>query len=164
LLPLTSTPPPTKSLAENISFLQTLGAITRRGKFATPAQKHAAENTGQLVEAVNPTDSSTTNDNMAGAWELVYCRTQLFRSSTFSMAGRAVCTTSESARQYNWFCDMHRAALSISQLTSGRQIVNPATGRLVSEFCVTAGSMPFLSDLTLFPILMACHCPLPEPW
>jgi PAP_fibrillin len=147
---LPSTSLPTKSLQENISFLQTLGAISGRGEFATPAQKHAAETTVQLIEAVNPTESPTTNDNMAGTWELVYCSTQLFRSSPFFMAGRAVCATPESARQYNWFCDMHRAALSISQITSVRQIVNPATGRLVSEFCVAAGAVPFLADLTPF--------------
>jgi PAP_fibrillin len=148
-LPHTPTPP--KSLQEYISFLQTLGAISGRGEFATPAQKHAAETTVHGIEAVNPTDSPTTNDTlMAGTWELVYCSTQLFRSSPFFMAGRAVCTTPESARQYHWFCDMHRAALSISQITSIRQIVNPATGRLVSEFCVAAGAVPFLADWTPF--------------
>jgi PAP_fibrillin len=120
-------------------------------EFATPAQKQAAETTVQGIEAVNPTDSPTTNDTlMAGTWELVYCSTQLFRSSPFFLAGRAVCTTTESARQYHWFCDMHRAALSISQITSVRQIVNPSTGRLVSEVCVAAGAVPFLADWTPF--------------
>jgi hypothetical protein len=64
------------------------------------------------------------------------------------MAGRAVCSTPEQAQQYDWFCDMHRKALAISSIGQVRQIVTPT--RLVSEFEVQVGAIPFLSDFTPF--------------
>jgi len=62
------------------------------------------------------------------------------------MAARAVCTTDDAARQFNWFCDMHRKALAISQIRSVRQIISDT--RLVSELEVSAGAVPFLRDFT----------------
>jgi hypothetical protein len=41
------------------------------------------------------------------------CRADGNWSIAVPTSGRAVCSTPESDRQYNWFCDMHRAALSI---------------------------------------------------
>jgi hypothetical protein len=60
-----------------------------------------------------------------------------------------VCTTDADAKQFAWFCDMHRAALAVSQIEAVRQIIT-ADGRFVSEFEVRAGAVPFLSDLTPF--------------
>lgn len=64
------------------------------------------------------------------------------------MAGRAVCETETQAKQYDWFCDMHREALAISRIGKVRQIVSDT--RLVSEFEVKVGAVPFLSDFTPF--------------
>ena len=64
------------------------------------------------------------------------------------MAGRAVCTTAEQAAQYDWFCDMHRAALAISEIGKVRQIISE--NRIISEFETKAGAIPFLSDFTPF--------------
>jgi hypothetical protein len=63
------------------------------------------------------------------------------------MAGRAVCSTPEEAARYDWFCDMHRAALSISTIQRVRQIVS--SSKLVSEFEVSAGAIPFLEQLPI---------------
>mmetsp|Transcript_918 Transcript_918/g.2392 ORF Transcript_918/g.2392 Transcript_918/m.2392 type:complete len:203 (+) Transcript_918:2695-3303(+) len=64
------------------------------------------------------------------------------------MAGRAVCSTPEQAKQYDWFCDMHRKALAISSIGQVRQIISPT--RMTSEFEVQVGAVPFLSDFTPF--------------
>lgn len=61
------------------------------------------------------------------------------------MAGRAVCSTPEEAAKYDWFCEMHRAALAISTIRRVRQVVSDT--QLISEFEVSAGSIPFVSKL-----------------
>jgi hypothetical protein len=129
--------------ADNISFLQSLGAITGRGEFATKVQKQAASKTIRALEAANPTERPITSDHIYGRWELLYCSTQLFRSSPFFMAGRAVCKTDIDRDRYNWFCDMHRQALAISSIQAVRQIITKS-GRIVSEFEVSAGAVPFI--------------------
>jgi len=79
-----------------------------------------------------------------------YIRTRIyFDQVLFFMAGRAVCKTEEEASRYDWFCDMHRAALATSVIGKVRQIIS-GDGRLVSEFEVKVGSVPFLSDFTPF--------------
>ena len=141
----------TESIAdnsENLSFLQTLGAISGRGEFATKSQKEAAEKVMIELEMSNPMKEPTNSVTIQGQWTLVYSSTQLFRSSPFFMAGRAVCKTEEEAKQYDWFCDMHRKALAISTIGSVRQIVS--NDKLVSEFEVNVGAVPFLSDFTPF--------------
>lgn len=125
-----------------------LASSTSRGEFATPAQKIQAEEWIKELESANPTAEPTNSPLSQGTWDLVYSDTQLFRSSPFFMAGRAVCTSPEQAEQYDWFCDMHRGALAISQIGAVRQIVSE--NRLVSEFEVKAGAVPFLSDFTPF--------------
>ena len=85
---------------------------------------------------------------MRGTWDLVFSDTQLFRSSPFFMAGRAVCADGDEAKRYDWFCDMHRAALAISTIGKVRQIVSATS--IVSEFEVSAGAVPFLSDAAPF--------------
>ena len=119
-----------------------------RGEFATPDEKAAISDIIAELEALSPTDDPTTSSSIEGTWELLYSDTQLFRSSPFFMAGRAVCSTPEEAEQYDWFCDMHRAALAISNIGKVRQIVS--SDRMVSEFEVKVGSIPFLSDFTPF--------------
>lgn len=128
---------------DNISFIQSLGAITGRGEFATTVQKQAATKTIAALEAVNPTERPITSDHIYGRWELIYCSTQLFRSSPFFMAGRAVCKTKIERDRFDWFCDMHRQALAISSIQAVRQIITKS-GRIVSEFEVTAGALPFI--------------------
>jgi hypothetical protein len=141
-------PPPstkTSSKEESLTFLQALGAITGRGEFASKSQKQAALLLVTALEAENPTKEPALADSIQGRWELVYCSTQLFRSSPFFMAGRAVCQTESDRKQYDWFCDMHRKALAISNIGAVRQIIS--SDRLVSEFEVKAGAIPFLPDV-----------------
>jgi hypothetical protein len=136
--------------ASTMQAIFALGSITGRGEFATSQQHDTAMELITSLEASgnpnpNPTFSTTT---IQGRWELVYSNTQLFRSSPFFMAGRAVCQTPEQAQQYDWFCDMHRGALAMSQIGAVRQIIS--SNRLISEFEVKAGTVPFLNDFTPF--------------
>lgn len=134
-----------------IQSLLVTAASSDRGQFASNDQKSKMEGIIVQLESFqtnsdvsNPTESSS----IQGTWELLYSSTQLFRSSPFFMAGRAVCQTEEEAQRYDWFCDMHRAALAISEIGKVRQIISPT--RMVSEFEVSVGSVPFLSDFTPF--------------
>ena len=51
------------------------------------------------------------------------------------------------ALQYDWFCDQHRAALSMSQIKRVRQVVSET--QLVSEFEVSAGTVPFIESVPI---------------
>jgi len=130
-----------------------IASSTDRGQFASKEQKQSM---GELISqlesmyisnsaADQPTRPADSKE-IQGTWELIYSNTQLFRSSPFFMAGRAVCQTEEEAQRYDWFCDMHRAALAISEIGKVRQIIS--SDRLVSEFEVNVGAVPFLSDFT----------------
>jgi hypothetical protein len=134
-----------------LTALLQIAASTGRGEFAKPGQKNEAEKLISILELNNPTPGPTKDDRVYGTWELLYSSTQLFRSSPFFMAGRAVCTTADQAQQYDWFCDMHRKALAISSIGPVRQIVSPSS--LVSEFEVTVGAIPFFNwtPFTPFP-------------
>lgn len=123
-------------------------AVSDRGQSATESEKAQMEKQIRELELLNPDPSPTSSSNIQGTWELCYSSTQLFRSSPFFMAGRAVCQTEDEAKRYDWFCDMHRAALAISVIGKVRQVISPT--RMVSEFEVKAGAVPFLSDLTPF--------------
>ena len=137
------------SADETIMKVLQMGSSTGRGEFATVAQKDQVMEWIEALEMVNPTpEPSKKTSLMNGRWELLYSSTQLFRSSPFFMAGRAVCSTPEQGKQYDWFCDMHRAALAISNIGQVRQVVSDT--RLVSEFEVKVGAVPFLSDFTPF--------------
>ncbi|GKY92957.1 hypothetical protein MPSEU_000264500 [Mayamaea pseudoterrestris] len=140
--------PQNEPQSDLILYLQSLGAITGRGEFASKFQKDSAIHVIEQLEALNDTPQPTMSPLMLGKWELVYSSTQLFRSSPFFMAGRSVCKTEAQAAQYNWFCDMHRKALAMSSIGAVRQIVSPT--RLTSEFEVRAGTVPFLNDYTPF--------------
>ena len=126
----------------------TLIASTDRGQVASTYQKETASTIISELAALNPIEETTTSSFSRGTWELVYSDTQLFRSSPFFMAGRAVCQDGDEAERYDWFCDMHRAALAISIIGKVRQIVS--SEKLVSEFEVKVGSIPFLNDFTPF--------------
>lgn len=123
--------------------LLSIAASSDRGQFASKQQKQDSSDLISQLEELNP-DEDTISSKAQGTWELVYSDTQLFRSSPFFMAGRAVCETEEQAKQYDWFCDMHRAALAISTIGKVRQIIS--SSELISEFEVKVGSVPFVSD------------------
>jgi hypothetical protein len=129
-----------------------IAASTDRGQNANASQKERVSNLIASLESNAPkhdakegTTSSTIPSYLVGTWELLYSNTQLFRSSPFFLAGRSTCKTPEQAAQYNWFCNMHRAALAISTIGGVRQVITK-DGRLVNEFEVRAGAIPFLSD------------------
>mmetsp|Transcript_24409 Transcript_24409/g.30040 ORF Transcript_24409/g.30040 Transcript_24409/m.30040 type:complete len:371 (-) Transcript_24409:202-1314(-) len=128
-----------------------------RGQFASSTQKEQMEEMIQQLEdeqqqqqqvrsTTTVINEPTNSKEIQGTWELLYSSTQLFRSSPFFMAGRAVCQTPEEAERYDWFCDMHRAALAISEIGKVRQIISSDGTKLISEFEVHVGSIPFLSD------------------
>mmetsp|Transcript_17465 Transcript_17465/g.24552 ORF Transcript_17465/g.24552 Transcript_17465/m.24552 type:complete len:431 (+) Transcript_17465:168-1460(+) len=125
-----------------------IASSTGRGEFASVKQKKDAMNViEQLEQQLQPPLGNPTI--MQGRWELLFSDTQLFRSSPFFMAGRATCQTPDEAKQYDWFCDMHRAALAISNIGTVRQIIT-SDSKLVSEFEVKVGSIPFVQDFVPF--------------
>ncbi|EEC43756.1 predicted protein [Phaeodactylum tricornutum CCAP 1055/1] len=150
--PSPTIPPPRVSshkptnVAKNWLYLQSIGAITGRGEFASASQKESVRTVVAALEAVNPTPEPAASPHLLGRWELVFTDTHLFRSSPFFMAARAVCVTDDAVQQFHWFCDMHRRALAISNIRAVRQIIGPT--RLTSEFEVRAGAVPFLHDFT----------------
>ena len=127
-----------------------IAAGTDRGQYAKPAQKDEVLQLISSLESNAPEynseeGSDTIPSHLSGTWELLYSNTQLFRSSPFFLAGRSTCKTPEQAAQYNWFCDMHRAALAISTIGVVRQVIS-SDGKLTNEFEVKVGAVPFLSD------------------
>lgn len=141
-VPSPTTPSPAEGARE---ALFALGAYTNRGESALESEKAEARS---LAVAIEATAGEVDNAACFGTWELCFADTQPFRASPFFMAARAVCTTPEDVARFNWFCEQHRAALAISTVERVRQILGP--GRLVNEFEVKAGSVPF-SDRVGFP-------------
>jgi len=139
---------PQPSIALLKQKLLLLAASTRRGESATIAEKDQARALIDEIEALNP--SVAPARQCEGTWELVFSDTQLFRSSPFFAAGRAVCADGPEAKRYDVFCDLHRSALAISEIGKVRQIVSygedDTRPELVSEFEVCVGAVPFLSD------------------
>jgi len=132
-----------------INEILRLGATSDRGQTATTKEnERAVEVVSELELLAKSANIKCSSKDYSGTWELVYSSTQLFRSSPFFMAGRAVCSTEEEAQQYDWFCDMHRAALAISTIGKVRQVIS--FDRIISEFEVKVGSVPFLNDFTPF--------------
>lgn len=128
--------------------LLSLSAATSRGEWATDGEKAEARDLVSRIEAAALGSDPATSADCQGTWELIFSDTQLFRSSPFFMAGRAVCSTTDEARRYDAFCELHRAALAISSIRKVRQVVRlDAPARITSEFEVRAGAVPFLSDL-----------------
>lgn len=137
-----------ESNEKTLAALLRIAASSGRGEFASNDQKDKATELIAALEKNNPTREPTNNPMINGRWELVYSSTQLFRSSPFFMAGRAVCSTKDQADQYDWFCEMHRQALAISNIGTVRQVISPTL--IVSEFEVKVGAVPFLNDFTPF--------------
>ena len=131
-----------------INEILRIGAASDRGQAASKVEKERVMELVSELELLSKTGDVKKQKSATGTWELVYSSTQLFRSSPFFMAGRAVCKTEEQAQQYDWFCDMHRAALAISTIGKVRQVIS--SSRIVSEFEVKAGAVPFLNDFTPF--------------
>jgi hypothetical protein len=133
------------AVATNGTLVQllALAAATGRGEFATLHQKQQVGTLLQALEATNPTPEPVLSPAILGTWQLLYSDTQLFRSSPFFLAARAVCQTQSQAQQFEWFCRLHRQALAISNIQTVQQIVTPTT--LYHEFQVSAGAIPFLS-------------------
>ena len=125
-----------------------LGAATSRGESATADEKDELKTLATMLEGHRDDAAGAPTARAKGTWELCASTTQLFRSSPFFMAGRAVCAEGEEAKRYNWFCDMHRAALAISTIDRVRQVVSD--DKVTSEFEVDVGAVPFLSDYTPF--------------
>lgn len=117
-----------------------VAAASSRGERASPADLQAARIAAESLEALNPTERPTLAQECPGTWELVFADTQLFRSSPFFMAGRALCREGDEATRYDWFCDMHRAALAFTNIGKVRQIISPTS--VVSEFEVQVGAAP----------------------
>lgn len=117
-----------------------IAAASSRGEKASRSELDAARNATISLEVLNPTASPTLAAECSGTWELVFADTQLFRSSPFFMAGRALCREGDEAARYDWFCDMHRAALAFSNIGKVRQIISPTA--IVSEFEVQVGAAP----------------------
>ena len=136
------TPSTTLDSTNSWTQLLSIAASTGRGEFASRQEIDMAASLITQLEQSMTLSSPTTSAHIRGTWNLLYSDTQLFRSSPFFMAGRAVCTTPDQAKQYDWFCDMHRAALAISSIQTVRQIISET--RLVSEFEVHVGAIPFL--------------------
>ena len=128
-----------------------IAAATDRGQYAKLSQKDNVSKTvmdleSNMGELYLESESETIIPaHLAGTWELLYSNVQLFRSSPFFLAGRSTCRTEDEIQQFQWFCDMHRAALAISNIGMVRQVIT-SDGKLVNEFEVKAGSVPFLSD------------------
>ena len=146
--------PPAPVAVDNTTTLNSIlriAASTDRGQYAKSSQKDQVSQLVSELETNAPTyydtegESTTIPSHLSGTWELLYSNTQLFRSSPFFLAGRSTCKTPEQAAQYNWFCEMHRAALAISTIGVVRQVIT-SEGKLVNEFEVKVGAVPFLSD------------------
>lgn len=132
-----------------------VAASTDRGQYASAAQKESVASLVETLESNKPTQTDTFSSSatlpsyLSGTWELTYSTNQLFRSSPFFLAGRSTCKTQAEVDQYNWFCEMHRAALAISTIGVVRQVIS-RDGKLTNEFEVKVGAVPFVTDFLPF--------------
>ena len=92
--PQSDVPPPLPNLEQRRPLktaLLALAARCKRGEIATAADKAKAVEIIEQLEALNPIASPASSSYMLGRWELIFSTTNLFRSSPFFMAARAVC-------------------------------------------------------------------------
>jgi hypothetical protein len=120
--------------------LLALSARTNRGQIATSEEKNKALELVRKLESFNPTKDPALDELSLGRWELVFSNTQLFRSSPFFMAARAVCKDGQETNSFNQFCDLHREALMFTQIGKVTQIIS--TDKLVSEFVSIVAALP----------------------
>ena len=109
-----------------------LAARTKRGEIASDKDKEKMSELIMKLESYNPIENPCQNELSLGSWELIYSNTNLFRSSPFFMAARAVCQTGIEAERFNLFCDLHRDALSFTNMGKITQIITETS--LTSEF------------------------------
>lgn len=145
----------TTAIQNSIISILRVAASTDRGQYATASQKQSVASLVETLESNKPeqtdtfTSGATLPSYLVGTWELTYSTNQLFRSSPFFLAGRSTCKTQAEVDQYNWFCEMHRAALAISTIGVVRQVIS-RDGKLTNEFNVKVGAVPFVSDFLPF--------------
>jgi hypothetical protein len=120
--------------------LLALSARTNRGQIATSDEKNKALELVRKLESFNPTKDPALDELSLGRWELVFSNTQLFRSSPFFMAARAVCKDGQESDSFNQFCDLHREALMFTQIGKVTQIIT--SDKLVSEFVSIVAALP----------------------
>ena len=120
--------------------LLALAARTNRGEIANTNEKDRASELVRQLESYNPSREPALNELSLGRWELVFASTQLFRSSPFFMAARAVCKEGNEAANFNQFCDLHRDALAFTQIGKVLQIVTE--DKLISEFETKVAVIP----------------------
>lgn len=150
-------PVDTTAIQNSIISILRVAASTDRGQYASSPQKQSVASLVEILESNKPkqTDTFTSASGatlpsyLVGTWELTYSTNQLFRSSPFFLAGRSTCKTQAEVDQYNWFCEMHRAALAISTIGVVRQVIS-RDGKLTNEFNVKVGAVPFVSDFLPF--------------
>lgn len=120
-----------------------IAARTVRGQVGTKDEMYTALDLVAKLESFNPTPKPFTDDLIYGNWELIFTNTNLFRSSPFFMAARAVCKDGEEADRFNTFCDLHRDALSFTNVGKVTQIIT-RDDELISEFQTTVPVIPGL--------------------
>merc|ERR1712232_920543 len=77
-----------------ISFFSAVSP-TDRGQSTSPHEKSKILSFVSELEEMNTAKETASGSISEGTWELIYSSTQLFRSSPFFMAGRAVCKEGE---------------------------------------------------------------------
>ena len=122
--------------------------LVSRGEIASSNEKF------QITDLVRALESSAaprpTEEMFYGRWSLVFSDTQLFRSSPFFLAARAVCQDGDEADRFNLFCDLHRDALSFSQIGKVSQEITATsiTSYFETKVSVVSG-LPFVIKGTI---------------
>lgn len=124
------------------SLLFKIAAISNRGETSSENDKLEVEKYISRLEELNPTENTVESEMINGEWELLYSNTNLFRSSPFFMASRAICKEGKQADRFNRFCDLHRSALAHTSIGKVKQIISP--GLLTSEFETVGSVVPGL--------------------
>jgi len=124
------------------SLLFKIAALSNRGETSSENDKLEIEKYIIRLEELNPTENPVESDMINGEWELLYSNTNLFRSSPFFMASRAICKEGKQADRFNRFCDLHRSALSFTSIGKVKQIITPEL--LTNEFETIGSVIPGL--------------------
>lgn len=131
-----------KSAGDIKNALLRFSLTSNRGEIASPVEKNQIQDFVERLESMNPTLNPVQSENCIGEWDLIYSDTQLFRSSPFFLAARAVCKDGEEADRFNLFCGLHRSALAFTSIGHVRQIITPEYFR--HEFEATGALLPGL--------------------
>ena len=139
-----------RQLAAKVQREASKSALLKLGITSCRGERASTQDRVELRRLVDQLAQVAIKEDMKqysceGEWDLVMSDTQLFRSSPFFMAARAVVPDGSQADQFNWFCDQHRAALDFSQIGRVRQVVK--NGELRSVFEVKAGLSPLAFGL-----------------